>query len=199
MNNTGFVRSVDSLQKIYAVIISLAIGQTINEVIKTENNFLSTDFLNNSLPALLSFFAFLIPFYHGMNRHLDLCYIEKAKDKNRGALLFDFIIFCLESSLLFIFSKYITKGLECFIIIGGMLMVDMVWSFVSHFIHYNGKFSPSVMRWSIINFVTLFIGFLIYSINIFDFKAYLFLFIAIARAIADYWTCWTFYFPKEEE
>src|SRR5688572_18685246 len=109
--NDALKRSVDSLQKIYAVIIALAITETF----KTAFNNTAMDTLVSDIiaqaPLLVAFFSVVVPFYHGMNRHLDVCYIYNENLHSQGALLFDFIIFCFESALLFLFSKYINDGL----------------------------------------------------------------------------------------
>jgi len=191
-------RSVDSLQKIYAVIIALAISQSITKTFSIEDGkIISEDFVR-SLPTLVSFFAFVVPFYHGMNRHLDNCYVQKVGKMIQGALLFDFFIFCVESSLLFAFTQTLPQELKGFVLIALMLIVDMFWGFISHWIHYK-EYTPSIRRWSVINFITLVIGIVIYSINILDNKPLILMLLSLLRLMADYYFCWRFYFPIEVE
>ncbi len=194
-------RSVDSLEKIYAVIIALAIGKTLTTIFPGGD--FNSDLANNAkfIPALFSFFLLVVPFYHGMNRHLDFCYLSKKKeDIKEWGLLIDFIVFCLESSLLFVFANYIKSGINCYIILGLILAIDVIWGFVSHLIHY-GKITSSLLKWCIINFLAIILGYLNFVIkNAFtDFsKEINFLLIMLLRTIADYWTSWSFYFPKNE-
>lgn len=196
MSTDSIKRSVDSLQKIYAIIIGLAISQSINTSINFEGGKWNQALFFNNLPALISLFAFLVPFYQGMNRHLDLCYVEKRDGNTQGALLFDFAVFCIESCLLFVFTKVFLNDLTGYYIIACMLAVDMVWAFVSHWIHYR-KFDPSIRRWAVINFVTLVVGTLILSSTYFPNKAVPFLCLSMLRTVADYFFCWKFYFPED--
>src|SRR5690348_17087640 len=90
-----FERSVDSIQKIYAVVIALAVTQSIQTLIKDSNGVADFTFerLRSGLPSLIAFVFTLVPFWHGMNRHLDKAYLEKSKGVVQGALLLDFFTF----------------------------------------------------------------------------------------------------------
>lgn len=191
-------RSVDSLQKIYAVIVALAIGETVKKAFKdvTTLDNIGASLEGVSIPALLSFFIVIVPFYHGMNRHLDLCYLERKDTTLHGGLILDFLIFCIEASILFVFSSFLHSGIESFIILGILLLVDILWSSISYLLHYRG-FAPSVLNWVIINLVTLFLGYFIYVSNFTDAKEWSLFVIALARTILDYALCWRFYFPTE--
>jgi len=65
-------RSVDSLQQIYAVVIALAIAQAVLSLLK--DPFSGTSIVSGQiligLPAFVAFLVTLVPFWHGMNRHL---------------------------------------------------------------------------------------------------------------------------------
>jgi hypothetical protein len=89
-------RSVDSLQKIYSVVIALAIGQAIQTLLidRTTGTLAVPGVVLGRTPAFLALLAILVPFYHGMNRHLDVAYIERADEQRaEAALLFDFVVF----------------------------------------------------------------------------------------------------------
>lgn len=190
-----FERSVDSIQKIYAVVIALAISQAIQSLLKDPSG--ATDItlqrLSSWLPPFVAFLVTLIPFWHGMNRHLDRCYLEKSTGVVQGALLFDFVAFFIESSFLFAAAWSIRFGLETFYYLGGLLLVDMLWAFVSHHIHFSGKKSHAV-RWSVINIAAIFIAVLVVTFP-FSKKPIVLMVLAIFRFIADYGICWSFYFP----
>jgi len=195
-------RSVDSLQKLYAVIVSLAIGFAIQNLLlnRADNSFSFSPEIIDYLPAFFAFLFVIVPFYHGMNRHLDRCYLEdRHDDKPKGALLFDFAVFFFEASILFAVAASIRSGLQPFLMLGILLCADMVWSLVSHWIHYR-KFSPSVIRWAIINFAVLVVAPFVVLIEDYPTtsKAWLLLILAVTRAVADYWSCWKFYFPLED-
>jgi hypothetical protein len=190
-------RSVDSLERIYAIIIGLAIGQAINMVVQafsTGNRFTTA---LKVAPAFLAFIFTIVPFFHGMNRHLDRCYIDKTDQAAHGALLFDFAVFFIESSLLFAIAGSIMSGLTPFVILGALLAFDLVWSMLSGWIHYRNV-KPSIGRWAIINAATVLVGVFVYSFNAYADaqKPWLLLALACARTVVDYWLCWDFYFPQ---
>jgi len=62
--------------------------------------------------GLVAFLVTLVPFFHGMNRHLDHCYLEKEPPVLHGALLFDFSIFFLEAGFLFA-AAWSVRSTEC--------------------------------------------------------------------------------------
>ncbi len=192
-------RSVDSLQKIYAVVIALAIAQAIQSLLKDpiRGTLLEFSQILVGLPAFVALLVTLVPFWHGMNRHLDRCYLEKKNAVVRGALLFDFAAFFLEATLLFASGWSLRSGVYSFIALGLLLLVDMAWGFISHLIHFPGKKSH-VRRWSAINLVAIIIAILI-ATYAFQSKTIVLMVMAIARSIVDYWLCWDFYFPSVME
>lgn len=192
-------RSVDSLQKIYAVVIALAISQAIQTLLRgSKDQVLSSagDVLD-AMPAFVAFVVTLVPFYHGMNRHLDHCYLEKPEaDVRQGALLFDFGVFFVEAGLLFAAAWLIRSGLWAFACLGSLLLVDMLWGGLSHLIHYWGH-KPSIVRWSVINLIAggaaLLVALMVYPSKRLPL---ILMIIAIGRTVCDYGFCWKFYFPR---
>jgi len=191
--------SVESLKTIYAVIIALAISRVLINIFPGSNIEDYWPNLTNHAPAFFSFFLLIVPFYQGMNRHFSFCYLEKEGRIIDWALLIDFLIFAIEASLLFIFANSIKSGINSFVIIGLILFVDVIWGLVSHLIHYR-KLNQSVINWSIINFIALVVGTLIFiSSNIFigATKEWVLFIVMLCRTVADYWTSWKFYFPSQ--
>lgn len=190
-------RSVDSLQQIYAVVIALAIAQAIQNLLKdpVSGTLLALSQILVGLPAFVAFLVTLVPFWHGMNRHLDRCYLEKKSAVVQVALLMDFVTFFLEASLLFAAGWSLRSGIYSFAALGGLLVVDMLWAFTSHQIHFPGQKSHA-RRWSAVNLVAIVIAILIVAYP-FQHKAFVLMAIAIVRSIVDYWFCWDFYFPRQ--
>jgi hypothetical protein len=196
--NKVLERSVDSLERIYAVIIALAIGQSIS--ILLVNPVTQTLELNSSttanLPVFLAFAVTVVPFYHGMNRHLDECYII-GQTSAQGALLLDFIVFFLEAALLFATSVSVRAGLQAFLLLGMLLAIDTLWGTISHLIHKQLP-SKGVSRWVVINLTTLVLAFfwVTWSGTTGPTELAGLLVLACLRTIADYYTSWSFYFPR---
>jgi len=188
-------RSVDSVQNIYAVVIALAISQAIESLLKepTGGTVLSIERVSPGLPGFVAFLVTLVPFWHGMNRHVDRCYLEKTSDAVQGALLFDFVVFFLESGCLFAAGWSLRSGIESFRYLGALLCIDMLWGFISHQIHFRGEKSH-VVKWSAINVVAMGLAILIVTCP-FEWKPSVLMVVAILRSIADYAFCWKFYFP----
>jgi hypothetical protein len=189
-------RSVDSIEKIYAVVIALAISQAIQSLLKDSSGAadLNLDRLSSGLPAFVAFLVTLVPFWHGMNRHLDRCYLEKTSEVVQGALLLDFGVFFVEASFLFAAGWSLRSGIESFKCLGLLLGVDMLWGFISHQIHFPGKKSH-VVRWSAINVVAVVLAILIVAYP-FQPKTWVLMVVAVLRSVMDYWLCWDFYFPS---
>lgn len=127
-------RTVDCLQNIYAVVIALAVAQAFEGLLKdpTSGTLLRRGQIIAGLPAFTALLVTLVPFWHGMNRHLDRCYLEKKGVVKHGGLLFDFAIFLVEAGLLFAAGWSLSSGITTFIALGLLLLLDMVWGLISH-------------------------------------------------------------------
>lgn len=193
-------RSVDNVQRIYAVIIALAISQAIQSLLKdsTSNSAeLSLSRAYTGLPAFIAFLVTLVPFWQGMNRHLDRCYLEKETGVVQRALLLDFAVFFVEAIFLFAAGWSIKLDIETFYWLAGLLGIDMIWAVTSHYIHFPGTKSHA-MKWSVINVCAIFIAIFVIEYP-FQHKQFLLMVIAVGRSIADYAFCGDFYFPSPSE
>ena len=195
----AFERSVDSVAKIYAVMIGLAVTESVKTLVpKLPNG--QPDFswvsLQSGLPAFIALLATAVPFWHGMNRHLDRCYLEKDSPV-QGALVLDFVVFLVEATLLILAGWALRDGFITFYCLGGLLLLDVLWGFGSHQIHFP-KQPSHVVSWSIINLVAgiVALGVIAYE---FKWKSFLLMVIALARSIADYGFGSDFYFPAIQE
>ncbi|MCU1329940.1 MAG: hypothetical protein JWN34_5310 [Bryobacterales bacterium] len=189
-------RSVDSVAKIYAIIIGLALTESVKTlIVKDTHGNISLDLptLWAGSPAFLAFVFTLVPFWHGMNRHLDRCYLEKAHAVVHGALLLDLSVFFIEASIFLIGGWSLRSGLSTFYCLGVVLLIDVVWAAISHQIHFPGERSHS-LSWSTINIgaILAMLGVLTFS---FDPKPPLLMAIAMVRTIVDYRNGRAFYFP----
>jgi hypothetical protein len=190
-------RSVDNVQRIYAVIIALAISQAIQILLKNPNSTtleLNLKQVPSGLPAFVAFLVTLVPFWQGMNRHLDRCYLEKKAGVRQGVVLIDFVVFIMEASFLFAAGWSIKSDIETFYWLGGLLGVEMIWALASHYIHFPETRSHAV-RWSVINLCAIVIAILVVEFP-FQHKQFVLMVIAVARSIADYVGCGEFYFPS---
>lgn len=195
-----FKRSVDSLQGIYSIIIALAIAQAINTTFIASGELKPANDIFQILPQFLTFVVTIVPFFHGMNRHLDKCYLSQNSNPIEGALLFDFFVFFIEAMVLFSFAGTLKSGsLQCFLILAILLFFDSLWSMISYWIHYK-DFKRGPIVWCAINIVTIILMILLYFHQYFpnEIKPWIFFIIAFGRTVSDYYFCWSFYFPETE-
>jgi hypothetical protein len=199
MENDAIKRSVDSLQRIYSMIIALAIAYAISTVFIDEHQYLrNLDAILPNLPKFLTFIVIIVPFFHGMNRHLDRCYLTKECDPIKGALLYDFFFFFVESVILFIFAGTLrSPGLTCYKVLAILLVIDSCWAILSCWVHYK-SFKNTPGTWCVINAISVGLGVIVYFHHYFDEsgKVWVFFVMALARSIVDYKLCWRFYFPE---
>lgn len=191
------IRSVDSVANIYAIVIGLALTQAIEALVgKVGDGGANLDAIRilQGTPAFVALLVTLLPFWHGMNRHLDRCYISKAGSVAHYAILLDFVTFFLEAILMFVAGWSLRQGLLTFYCLGLLLLVDMVWGFISHLIHFPHEKSH-VIIWSGINIVAGVIGFCVCAFP-FQSKAWVLMVLAIGRTVADYLLGGDFYFPR---
>lgn len=191
-------RSVDSVARIYAIIIGLALSEAIKTlIVKDSAGQMDLRFATiwSGGAPFVAFVVTLVPFWHGMNRHLDRSYLEKVEGVVEGALLLDFGTFFLESGLFLIAGWGLRSGFVTYYCLMAVFVLDIVWGGISHLIHFRGAKSHAI-SWSVINIIAivLMLGVLTFP---FSPKPPVLTVIAVLRTLADYWNGRNFYFPKQ--
>jgi hypothetical protein len=97
--------------------------------------------------------------------------------------------------LLFAAGWSLRSRIYSFAALGGLLLAEMLWGFISHQILFPGKKSH-VLRWSAINLVAIAIAIPVVDYP-FQHKSIVLMVVSILRTIADYGFCWDFYFPRQ--
>lgn len=191
--------SVESLKQVYAVVMALALAVAIERLLLNDGSRTLAEWssITPKLPAFTAVFVTLVPFTHGMSRHLSFAYIEQSDGTTKGGpLLLDFFVFFFQSCMLFAAATAIASGIDTFFILGALLTLDIVWAVIAHNVHYRA-IKPSILRWATVNLVFLAAGVVIYSLNVFDdvAKARLLCLFSVLRTIGDYSVGRKFYFP----
>ena len=189
-------RSVRSLQRIYAFVVALAVARAIEATFITGGQLA---YHPERIAIFMAFAVTVVPFFHGMNRHLDRCYVERHDPHVQRALLFDFAVFFIEAGLLFALAASAQSGLFGFLLLVAILAIDIVWGLVSNWIHYEGAESTPQM-WVVINSVAIIAILAVYYSAMFpdDVKAEALAVVALLRSVADYRWNWELYFPPVE-
>lgn len=201
-------RSVNALERIYAVVVALAITRAIERVMFDHHGVLipfnGTPSLGQvvwaAAPAIIAFLATIVPFYQGMDRHLSRTYVERSQNDIRsGFLILDFFIFFLEACLLLVFATLVNAGVNAFVPLMLLLVLDTAWAIVAYGIHY--RTFPGPLTWAVINASAIVLFLLVYCSNLFDlpYRPAAMAAIAVCRTAADYILCWGFYFPTKAQ
>jgi len=190
-------RSIDTLQRIYAVVAALAINEGLKRVFLDQSGKL--EFHYDLLPEFIAFLITVVPFVHGMNRHLDKT-LSISQKKNQpwllGFLLLDFFVFVLESALLFVLGISIVSEGHFFQWYVALLLFDVLWSLATWPITKS-----VVIQWIAVNMIAvvacvLFIYWLPQATPGW-LRQWLLTITAVLRTLADYYLAWYFYFPQD--
>jgi hypothetical protein len=85
-------KSIDSLQRIHALVSALALGEGVRRLIVNPGT-ADTSFNPEALPQFISLVCTLVPFYHGMHRHLENTYLFASDVRHpKGVLLVDIVV-----------------------------------------------------------------------------------------------------------
>jgi hypothetical protein len=184
-------KSIDSLQRIHAVISALALGEAVRRLISNPGT-AEASFNAEALPQFIALVCTIVPFYHGMHRHLEATYLF-ATDVRRpkSVLLIDFVVFVVEASTFFAMAA-LFKTPAFYWVLTAFLTFDAIWAGATALIN-----SVSMFRWCLLNFLAAAAMLLVLSLNVFKsgMDVWLLTLIVGVRTILDYSTHWRFYFP----
>ena len=197
-------RSVNNLQRLYVIVVSLGITFFLKNLIEVVNNagILNLAGYYSYLFLFVSFIFIVIPFFHGANRYLDSTYVIDERSGKSYGLLIDFLALFLQGLILFVLSQVASVSVEAFYItLAILLFVDIVWVGLTYFTANNEQeYKPGFKKWALINTIAIFLILLILYSNLLiskDIVKNLFLLmIVIARTIFDYVIVWNFYYPQ---
>jgi hypothetical protein len=184
-------KSIDSLQRVHALISALALGEAVRRLI-TNPGTADASFNAEALPQFVALVCTIVPFYHGMHRHLEDTYLFASDVRHpKGVLLIDFVVFLVEASSFFALAV-LFKAPSFYWVLAALLTFDAVWGGVTALINPATKF-----RWCLLNFGAAAAMIVVLSLNVFrpGMDVWLLTMIVGVRAILDYSTHWRFYFP----
>jgi hypothetical protein len=194
-------RSVDSLQRLYTVVVSLAVTEALRRLLSSGTG----DYTRWLIFA--SFVVTVVPFYHGANRHLDVSYVTEERKAKPGALMIDFVFLFIEGILFFALAVRIDSRDIFYTLLAVLFLLDVFWIGFTYISRTNEEDRASgYVKWAIMNLVAgAAIGVSIWS-NIFGSfwanetaKDVALVSITISRTVLDYILQWHFYYPPEEK
>lgn len=198
-------RSVNNLQLLYTIVVSLAIAQTLRHLIEVISAKGLTNFVEyyNELFMFISFIFIVVPFFHGANRYLDATYVTEERKAGHYALLIDFIALFMEGLALFGLGMVINNLNVFYSFLAGLLVLDIAWvGSTSLTGESKADKVPKFKKWAVMNALALAAILLSVWSNLWPtelIKSIMLVLIVMARTIYDYLSVWSFYYPVEKE
>jgi hypothetical protein len=188
--------TVKSLEWIYGVVIALAISEAfIGFASSVDSKVPGLQW--DRIFSLCSFLLLVVPFYHGMCRYLCEMYETTPVKPDYGRwLLIDCLAFTVEAGLFFVLAHSLPKHLWVQFSLGLIVLLfwDVLWG------AFVWKCRTNIISsWVIVNLCTmpaLAVVILCLRTNTSWWGVSLVFFAVLIRAVADYGTMWSFYFPR---
>jgi uncharacterized membrane protein YbaN (DUF454 family) len=201
-------RSVNNLQRLYTVVISLAITVSLKNLFEDVFGYgphpgrglLVFSGYYEHLLRFISFIVTVVPFFHGANRYLDETYVTGESKARRYALLIDFIALFLEGLGIFVLAMYARIDNNFYAVLTGVLLFDIVWV-LSTYITAEGD-KPKIKWWAVVNILTVFAIFIFLWSSLWPnetVRSWMLMFICVVRTALDYMLVWPLYYPDYTE
>jgi hypothetical protein len=204
-------RSVDNLQRLYTVVISLAITESLRRLL-SEFGDKGTSPSFTAIAAVIALVVTVVPFYHGANRYLDATYVtdeRSAKPATLAALmlLLDFAVIFVEAIIFFILALLINQSAFFIALLGSLFLLDAIWVGVTKWTSKSLTDQGSAYRiWLVANLVAgaiaLFISLSdVWGLNVLQNqheRLWFMALVAFIRTVFDYATVWKFYYPPPQ-
>ncbi len=202
--NERVKRSIDSLQRLYSIVIGLAITEALRRFLFPTNPpataatpISSALPLSTNVELLLMLFVTVVPIYHGANAHLDETYLygKDADKQKRYALLVDFAMLFAEAIVLLTLALSLNDFARFVRAFEGLLLLDIAWSVCVYFLAPQSTNSRHAMNWGLLNVGALVCIALVSDTNFLmdEARPHWVLGIAILRTAADYRINWPLY------
>jgi uncharacterized membrane protein len=196
-------RSVDNLQRLYTVVVSLAITASLGRTLLNQDKVDLT--WSNKWVMFLSLLVTVIPFYHGANRYLDATYVTGERSAKRYSLMLDFLFLFFQALLLFTLALSITNEpshidrSDTYFYLGLtlLLLVDVIWVTITRYTTKSvtdaGVISNSnYTRWAGLNIIVIVLILVLIFYHLWVFL----LALAFLRSVLDYFISHDFYYPQ---
>jgi hypothetical protein len=201
-------RSVDNLQRLYTVVISLAITESLRNLL--------SDVVSKQPPGyerwlmFISLLVTVVPFYHGANRYLDATYVTLERRAHDEALMIDFLILFVEGLCFFAIAALAPLGPVLFYTgLAFLFVLDAAWVGITNLtaLRPQDRFTD-YFKWAFANVIAaaallisvwtkVFYGTSFWRTELAGNIALAV--VAVSRTFYDYWKVWRFYYPKGVE
>lgn len=193
--------TIESLQRIFAIILALAIGEAFKQFVSDKGDEPGDPHIHwDRAVFLLTFLFLVVPFFHGMTRYFHQQYMSQPLSPHYASrLLVDCCVFTLESILFFVLSRSLSIKLwqtfsRALVL---LLLIDAGWSY---YYTANNANNAYTVFWAIVNLgaaVLVILTRLFHDKQAHWYGAWATLTIIVVRTVLDYWLDWKFYFPGD--
>jgi hypothetical protein len=196
-------RSINNLQRIYTVVVSLSIAESLRRLLSNFGDQGISPSLTSTV-AVISLLVTIVPFYHGANRYLDATYVTGEREAKSQALMLDFIAIFSEGLIFFILSLIIQNTRFFFSLLGILFVLDAIWVGITKLTSIGVSDQPPRYRsWAAINILAAVGIFVSMWSNLLNWEFWPTPLIqtlavggiTILRTVYDYSSVWNFYYP----
>src|SRR6267154_31411 len=192
-------RSVDWLQRLYAVVIGLALTEGFKNIVNATNSALPNASIFERVlrvetwPFIALIFT-IVPFFHGANRHLDDLYVFRNATVKDFALLIDFLFFFIQGAVFYWMALVIQNPRHFFQVYCALLVLDIVWAMSVFFYAEAGW--KRVKTWVWINLIAFSVAALFLATPLLNANAQVHAVgvVAVVRTVFDYAYQWHSYY-----
>jgi hypothetical protein len=196
-------RSVDWLQRLYAVVVGLALTEGLKNAVMAANTDLPKGsifekiFRVETWPIVALIFT-LVPFFHGANRHLDDTYVFGTGEEKNFALVIDFLFFFVQGAVLYWMALVIQFPRYFFQVYCVLLFIDIFWAVGVYF--YTQAGWQTVSTWVRINLICVLVALILLATPLLggNSKIHALGIAAVLRTVFDYSYQWRMYYPPRD-
>jgi FtsH-binding integral membrane protein len=197
-------RSVDNLQRLYTVVVSLAVTEILKRLLINEGKSASY----KEWLMFVSLIFTLVPFYHGANRYLDATYVTGERSAKHHALMVDFIMLFLEGLLFFGLAMVTANESLFYTVLAVLFLLDIIWVGSTNLTATRDEDKmKGYVTWAGINCIALIALLLFVWSNLLNWefwssdlaKSIALVGVAIIRTVFDYVRVWKFYYPADDD
>jgi hypothetical protein len=198
--------TVETLQRFYSVIIAIALTGGLAKLITSLESSTSIPATVSLVALSIAFLSTVVPFYHGMERHLYVRHILKP-DLGAGGkpipLLVDILAFIVEGGILFAMGRKLDQAIVFLQLWSALLIIGIIWTLIVWRVE---KVTNSIWAWN--NIIWLCIAWVVWlgspwvlakagvsSPDQLPAIVWLIALVEIGRSVTDYIAYWGFYFP----
>jgi len=198
-------RSVDNLQRLYTVVITLAITENLKRLLFTYPDG-QTKIGYQEWLMFVSLIVTVIPFYHGANRYLDATYVTEERKAKNAALMVDFLCLLIQGLLFFVVAMSSYDEKRFYTILSILLVWDIVWVVSTNLTAADKEDKmKGYTNWAMINFIATCALMIFVWSNALHWQFWSSTlatsiacsFVIVSRTVFDYFRVWHFYYPGD--